>query len=64
MRQSIAQRASREVGVVGVASHISRFWEPRMRRELLAYVERGGGPDLSPIVAAAARRLEPVPETP
>lgn len=54
--------ADREAGVAAVAGHISRFWEPRMRRELLAYIERGGGADLLPIVATAARRLEPVPE--
>ncbi len=26
----------------GVRSHIARFWEPRMRREILAHAEAGG----------------------
>lgn len=56
-----ASYPDREAGIAGVAGHLSRFWDPRMRRELIAYVERSGGADLTPIVAAAAARLEPVP---
>ena len=41
--------------VEGVASHISRFWEPRMRRELLVYVEQTGGTDLRPLVLEAVK---------
>jgi formate dehydrogenase subunit delta len=26
----------------GIAGHLQRFWEPRMRREIVAHVERGG----------------------
>jgi len=40
--------------LAGVAAHIGRFWEPRMRRELLAYIEQF--PDdasLKPIVRKA-----------
>ncbi|MQR00122.1 formate dehydrogenase subunit delta [Glaciimonas soli] len=29
------------------ALHIKRSWEPRMRRELLEYVEKEGGTDLN-----------------
>jgi formate dehydrogenase subunit delta len=28
--------------VEGVANHIKRFWDPRMRKEILAYAENGG----------------------
>jgi formate dehydrogenase subunit delta len=52
-----------EAAVAGVAGHLSRFWDPRMRHALIAYVENGEGSDLSPIAAAAARRLKPVPES-
>ena len=38
-------------GAAAVASHLGRFWEPRMRRELLAAVRSGGSPD--PLVMAA-----------
>lgn len=49
-----------------IASHIKRFWEPRMRRALLAHVDATqGGEGLDPIVreAIAAHRasLEPAP---
>lgn len=40
-----------------VAQHLTDFWEPRMRRELFALVERGGT-GLDPLVIEAASRLE------
>lgn len=43
-------------GVERVATHIHSFWEPRMLRALLAYID-AGGPDLDPLAAAAAERL-------
>ncbi|SHL26228.1 formate dehydrogenase delta subunit [Pseudonocardia thermophila] len=38
-----------------VAEHIRMFWEPRMRRALLAEVDAGTVTD--PVVVAAAQRL-------
>lgn len=29
-------------GIDGVALHIQRYWEPRMRRQILAHVAAGG----------------------
>ena len=51
-------------GVAGVAEHINKFWEPRMRRHFFAVVAAGGS-DLLPIVreAAAKVRQPPAPET-
>ncbi|HEY8707507.1 MAG TPA: formate dehydrogenase subunit delta [Burkholderiaceae bacterium] len=37
----------------GIAQHIRKFWEPRMRRELLARVDGGGSAELSAMVAEA-----------
>ena len=37
------------------ASHLKRSWDPRMRRELLAYIETQGGPELNPMVLEAVR---------
>jgi formate dehydrogenase subunit delta len=37
----------------GVATHLARFWDPRMRRALLAWVDETGGPGLAPTVAEA-----------
>jgi formate dehydrogenase subunit delta len=49
--------------VEGVTSHLCRFWEPRMRRQLLAWVDETGGQELVPIVREAIQtnhaRLRP-----
>jgi formate dehydrogenase subunit delta len=34
----------------GAAGHIKRFWDPRMRRELLRWVDDHGGAGLTPSV--------------
>jgi formate dehydrogenase subunit delta len=28
--------------VAGIANHLQRFWDPRMRRALMSYVKEGG----------------------
>ena len=51
-----------EEGVAGVAEHINKFWEPRMRRQFLAIIE-AGGEGLKPIVLEAAPSVRrPAPE--
>jgi formate dehydrogenase subunit delta len=39
--------------VRGIADHLHKFWDPRMRRELLAHVDTHGRGPLKPIVAEA-----------
>ena len=41
----------------GVADHLQKYWEPRMRRQLLRYVELGGT-GLHELVQVAARDLQ------
>jgi formate dehydrogenase subunit delta len=36
-----------------LASHIHRFWEPRMRRGIFEHIDRTGGAGLQPIVLQA-----------
>jgi len=43
----------RAVALEGVANHIERFWEPRMRRELLRWVDEHNGEGLKELVLAA-----------
>ena len=43
----------RSVAIDGIAGHIKRFWEPRMRRELLNWVDEHGGEGLTKLVLAA-----------
>ena len=44
------------VAADGVRVHLQRFWEPRMRRELIAHVEKGGA-GLSPTACLGVRKL-------
>ena len=39
----------------GIAQHLKKFWEPRMRRALLAHIDAQGGADVMPMVAEAIR---------
>lgn len=47
------QSRPHQEGVAGVADHINKFWEPRMRRQFFEVVEAGGD-SLLPIVRKAA----------
>lgn len=51
-----------EQAVAGTLDHLQKFWDPRMRREILAYVE-GGGAGLAPNVRAAVLSLKQVSPT-
>lgn len=42
-----------EDGPRAIATHINKFWEPRMRRALLEHVERDGEESLDPFVRQA-----------
>jgi len=37
----------------GVATHLCRYWAPRMRRQILAQLDRGEIADMSPLVRDA-----------
>ncbi|MBD9374869.1 formate dehydrogenase subunit delta [Rhizobium sp. ARZ01] len=42
-----------EDGSKNVATHINKFWEPRMRRQFFELVENRGGEGLDPMVLDA-----------
>jgi formate dehydrogenase subunit delta len=46
----------RAEGVHGVAEHINKFWEPRMRRHFFEIVD-SGGEGLKPIVIEASAEI-------
>ncbi len=53
----------REEGILGVAEHINKFWEPRMRRKLFDMLDAGGkGFDELVIAAAPKIRRPAAPE--
>jgi formate dehydrogenase subunit delta len=43
--------------VAGIEDHLRKFWDPRMRRDILAHVE-AGGEGLDPAVREAVLRLK------
>jgi formate dehydrogenase subunit delta len=47
----------REAGIDGIANHIRRFWEPRMRQKIIAPVRAHGGEGLHDLARAAVDRL-------
>jgi formate dehydrogenase subunit delta len=48
---------TREDAVAGIAEHIMKFWDPRMRRTMLAHLDEQAAA-LDPPVRAAMERLK------
>jgi formate dehydrogenase subunit delta len=42
--------------VAGVADHLEKFWDPRMRAAIVAHLD-GGGDGLAPLVREAIKKL-------
>lgn len=51
-----ASEPDRASAVNGVATHIRRYWEPRMRKKIYAHLD-AGGEGLSDLSRAAVRQL-------
>lgn len=49
--------AGHELAVKDSAEHINKFWEPRMRKALIAYLEKGGA-DLDQTIRDAAALIK------
>ena len=45
----------RDEALLGITGHLHNFWEPRMRSQLLGYIDAENGKDLKPIVVSAIR---------
>ena len=50
--ESFSDRAE---ALAGISNHIRKFWEPRMRRALVAQLDEPTGQNLLPIVSEAVR---------
>lgn len=46
----------REDAIAGVADHLRKFWEPRMRKQIIEYVAQGGA-GLHEVALEAVKRL-------
>ena len=51
-----ASGPDRAAAVAGIAKHIRRYWEPRMRRQIYAHLD-AGGEGLGELACAAVRQL-------
>lgn len=51
-----ASEPDREVAIDAVATHLRRYWAPRMRAQLRAHAE-GGGEGLGELARAAVMKL-------
>jgi formate dehydrogenase subunit delta len=47
----------REEAINGILNHLQRFWEDRMQRQIVDYLDEGGE-ELSPLVKEAVSRLK------
>jgi formate dehydrogenase subunit delta len=54
----------RSEALTSVATHLRRFWDPRMRRALLAHVDTAAGKGLDPFVLEALRANRALVEPP
>jgi formate dehydrogenase subunit delta len=46
----------RDEALEGIAQHVRRYWEPRMRQQLLAHLDATEGAGLDPVVLTALRQ--------
>ena len=44
-----------QVALDGVAGHIRRFWDPRMRREIIQWLDSNNGEGLQPLALEALK---------
>ena len=51
------EATTQEVAVKEVASHVRRFWEPRMRAQMFTYLEQRQGAGLSETALKAMTQL-------
>jgi formate dehydrogenase subunit delta len=51
-----ASEAQRSDAVAGIANHLQRFWDPRMRRQIVAHLQTGGE-GLDPLVREAVEKI-------
>jgi formate dehydrogenase subunit delta len=51
-----AAEPDQAAGVAGIADHLKRFWEPGMRRQIVAHAQAGGD-GLEPLAKMGVERL-------
>jgi formate dehydrogenase subunit delta len=49
--------ADHRVAVEGVSGHLKKYWEPRMRKQIIAYTQSGQAHELNDLARAGVMRL-------
>lgn len=49
----------RDEALEGIAGHLMKFWDPRMRRQLVEYIENSATPELADIVRESIETHKP-----
>jgi formate dehydrogenase subunit delta len=52
-----AAEPDRNAAIDGVCNHLRKFWEPRMRRQIIAYLHDHGGGGMSELARAGVEKL-------
>lgn len=47
----------KDEAIAETATHLRKFWDPRMRAAIIAHLDQGGGVGLEPHVREAVRRI-------
>ena len=59
-----ASEPDHAAGVAGVAGHLKRFWEPRMRRQIIAHLRESNGAGMSELARAGVEKLAGLEQAP
>jgi formate dehydrogenase subunit delta len=59
-----AAEPDHDAAVNGVCGHIRKFWEPRMRRQIIAYLHDHDGAGMSDLARAGVARLATIDTAP
>jgi len=49
---------NRDDAVEGVYGHMAKFWEKRMKQQIVQYLNEQGGEELQPIVKESVQKLK------
>ena len=55
---------AKEAAAAATADHLHKFWDPRMRKQILEHLAQHSGEGLSPIALAAVKSLAAETATP
>lgn len=56
--------SDRVIAINGVAAHIRRFWDPRMRRQIIAHWREHGDDGFSDLARAGVEKLAAIDNAP